>query len=136
MSTTTVTSLSNVESNDLTTAFSHDIIWALAQSCRNNYLAKDNCSIDELFECECMDDYNTYILNWNFTIVYIYKAELDDYYEIPSCDEDGNILWKQIEAVTKHPVINKDGTNTMLKITTKEEREVIATKANLNIANT
>jgi len=56
-------------------------------------------------------------------------AELEDYYEIPSCDEDGNILWKQIEAVTKHPVINKDGTNTMLKITTKEEREVIATKA-------
>ena len=56
-------------------------------------------------------------------------AELDDYYEIPSCDQDGNILWKQIEAVTRHPVINKDGTNTMLKITTKEEREVIATKA-------
>jgi DNA-directed RNA polymerase beta' subunit len=56
-------------------------------------------------------------------------AELEDYYEIPSCDEDGNILWKQIEAVTKHPVINKDGTNTMLKVTTHEEREVIATKA-------
>ena len=56
-------------------------------------------------------------------------AEVDDYYEIPSCDEDGNILWKQIEAVTRHPVINKDGTNTMLKITTEEEREVIATKA-------
>ena len=56
-------------------------------------------------------------------------AEVDDYYEIPSCDEDGNILWKRIEAVTRHPVINKDGTNTMLKITTKEEREVIATKA-------
>ena len=56
-------------------------------------------------------------------------AELNEYYEIPSCDEDGNILWKQIEAVTKHPVINKDGTNTMLKITTKQEREVVATKA-------
>ena len=56
-------------------------------------------------------------------------AEVDDYYEIPSCDEDGNILWKRIEAVTRHPVINKDGTNTMLKITTDEEREVIATKA-------
>ena len=56
-------------------------------------------------------------------------AEVDDYYEIPSCDEDGNILWKRIEAVTRHPVINKDGTNTMLKITTSEEREVIATKA-------
>ena len=56
-------------------------------------------------------------------------AELEDYYEIPSCDDDGNVLWKRIEAVTKHPVVNKDGSNTMLKITTKEEREVIATKA-------
>jgi DNA-directed RNA polymerase beta' subunit len=56
-------------------------------------------------------------------------AEVDDYVEIPSCDEEGNILWKRIEAVTRHPVINKDGTNTMLKITTKEQREVIATKA-------
>jgi DNA-directed RNA polymerase beta' subunit len=56
-------------------------------------------------------------------------AELHNYYEIPSCDEDGNIVWKRVEAVTKHPVVNKDGTNTMLKITTKEEREVIATKA-------
>jgi DNA-directed RNA polymerase beta' subunit len=56
-------------------------------------------------------------------------AECLDYYEIPSCDEDGNTLWKRIEAVTKHPVINKDGTNTMLKITTEDEREVIATKA-------
>ena len=56
-------------------------------------------------------------------------SEVDDYLEIPSCDEDGNILWKRIEAVTRHPVINKDGSNTMLKITTKEQREVIATKA-------
>ena len=56
-------------------------------------------------------------------------AELDEYYEIPSCDDDGNIHWKRIEAVTRHPVVNKDGTNTMIKVTTKEEREVIATKA-------
>ena len=56
-------------------------------------------------------------------------AEVDDYYEIPSCDEDGNVLWKRIEAVTRHPVINEDGTNTMIKITTKEQREVIVTKA-------
>ena len=56
-------------------------------------------------------------------------AELEDYYEIPSCDDDGNVLWKRIEAVTKHPVVNKDGSNTMLKITTTEQREVIATKA-------
>ena len=52
-----------------------------------------------------------------------------DYYEIQSCTEDGEVLWKRIEAVTKHPVINKDGTNTMLKITTEDEREVVATKA-------
>lgn len=56
-------------------------------------------------------------------------AECVDYYEIPSCNEDGNVSWKRIEAVTKHPVINKDGSDTMLKITTEDEREVIATKA-------
>ena len=56
-------------------------------------------------------------------------AEIDEYCEIPSCTEDGEIVWKRIEAVTRHPVVNKDGTNTMLKITTKENREVIATKA-------
>ena len=56
-------------------------------------------------------------------------AEMSEYYEMPSCTEDGKIVWKEIEAVTKHPVINKDGTNTMLKVTTQENREVIATKA-------
>jgi DNA-directed RNA polymerase II subunit RPB1 len=40
-------------------------------------------------------------------------SEVDKYYEIPSCDENGNIVWKRIEAVTRHPVINKDGTNTI-----------------------
>jgi len=56
-------------------------------------------------------------------------AELTEYFEIPSCTEDGEVVWKEIEAVTRHPVINKDGSNTMLKVTTKEQREVIATKA-------
>jgi DNA-directed RNA polymerase beta' subunit len=56
-------------------------------------------------------------------------AELRDFYEIPSCTEAGEIVWRRIEAVTKHPVVNKDGTNTMLKITTYEQREVVATKA-------
>jgi DNA-directed RNA polymerase beta' subunit len=56
-------------------------------------------------------------------------SELDTFYEIPSCTEDGEVVWKQIEAVTRHPVINTDGSNTMLKVTTKEEREVIVTKA-------
>ena len=56
-------------------------------------------------------------------------AELSEYYEVPSATEDGHTLWKRIEAVTKHPVINEDGTNTMLKVTTKGNREIIATKA-------
>ena len=56
-------------------------------------------------------------------------AECLEYFEIPSCNEEGEVLWTRIEAVTKHPVINKDGTNTMLKVTTEDEREVIATKA-------
>jgi DNA-directed RNA polymerase beta' subunit len=56
-------------------------------------------------------------------------AECKDYFEIQSCDEDGKVTWERIEAVTKHPVINLDGTNTMLKVTTEEEHEVTATKA-------
>ena len=56
-------------------------------------------------------------------------AELSEYYEVPSATEDGQTVWKRIEAVTKHPVINEDGTNTMLKVTTKGNREIIATKA-------
>ena len=56
-------------------------------------------------------------------------AELSEYYEVPSATEDGETVWRRIEAVTKHPVINEDGTNTMLKVTTKGCRELIATKA-------
>jgi DNA-directed RNA polymerase beta' subunit len=56
-------------------------------------------------------------------------AELSEYYEVPSATEEGKTVWRRIEAVTQHPVINTDGTNTMLKITTEGCREVIATKA-------
>ena len=55
-------------------------------------------------------------------------AELSKFYEVPSATEDGQTVWRRIEAVTKHPVINEDGTNTMLKVTTKGNREIIATK--------
>lgn len=56
-------------------------------------------------------------------------AELSEFYEVPSASEDGQTVWRRIEAVTQHPVINEDGTNTMLKITTEGNREIIATKA-------
>jgi intein/homing endonuclease len=56
-------------------------------------------------------------------------AELLDYYEVPCANELGDTVWKRVEAVTRHPVVNKDGTNSMLLIKTKGNREVIATKA-------
>lgn len=56
-------------------------------------------------------------------------AELSEFYEVPSATEDGRTVWRRIEAVTQHPVINEDGTNTMLRVATQGNREVIATKA-------
>ena len=56
-------------------------------------------------------------------------TELDEFYEVPCATEDGRTVWRRIEAVTKHPVINEDGTNTMLKITTEGCREITVTKA-------
>ena len=56
-------------------------------------------------------------------------AELNEYWEVPTTNKIGQTVWRRIEAVTKHPVINEDGTNTMLKIITKGNREVYVTKA-------
>jgi len=56
-------------------------------------------------------------------------AELSEYYEVPCANEAGETVWRRIEAVTQHPVVNEDGTNTMLKVTTKGNRVITATKA-------
>lgn len=48
--------------------------------------------------------------------------------KILSCDKRGHITWKAVEAVTRHPVINKDGSNTLIKVTLKSGRQVTATK--------
>jgi DNA-directed RNA polymerase beta' subunit len=48
---------------------------------------------------------------------------------VPSVDEDGNCDWQKVEAVTRHPVINEDGSNTVLHVITDDGREVVATKA-------
>ena len=48
---------------------------------------------------------------------------------VPSVDAFGITSWKRVEAVTRHPVVNADGTNTVLRVTTKDGRQVIATKA-------
>ena len=45
-----------------------------------------------------------------------------------SCDENGKMMWTKLEAVTRHPVVNKDGTNTILEVELSSGRKVKATK--------
>jgi DNA-directed RNA polymerase beta' subunit len=49
--------------------------------------------------------------------------------KVLACDKQGRVGWQRVEAVTRHPVINKDGTNTLLKIKTFSGRQVVCTKA-------
>lgn len=58
-----------------------------------------------------------------------YLDTTDKEYYIPSVDKIGKVSWKKIEAITKHLPMNKDGTNTLVKIKTRLGREVTATKA-------
>ena len=46
-----------------------------------------------------------------------------------SCDEHGKAMWTTLEAITKHPVINEDGTDTILEVELESGRTVKATKA-------
>jgi DNA-directed RNA polymerase beta' subunit/intein/homing endonuclease len=48
---------------------------------------------------------------------------------VPSCDENGKVTWRLVEAVTRHPVVNEDGSNTLLKVRLRTGREIVATKA-------
>ena len=45
-----------------------------------------------------------------------------------SSDDNGNMMWTELEAVTRHPPINKDGSNTLCKVITEGGNEVIVTK--------
>jgi intein/homing endonuclease len=45
-----------------------------------------------------------------------------------SCDENGKMMWTKLEAITKHPVVNDDGTDTILEVTLESGRTVKATK--------
>ncbi len=46
-----------------------------------------------------------------------------------SCDEDGKMQWTRLEAITKHPVVNEDGSDTILEVELESGRVVKATKA-------
>ena len=56
-------------------------------------------------------------------------AYMPDGWETLSVDEKGVIEWRKLEAVTQHPPVNEDGSNTLVKIHTKGGRTVLATKA-------
>lgn len=45
-----------------------------------------------------------------------------------SPDENGKMVWTELEAVTRHPPINKDGSNTLVEVTTDSGRKVVVTK--------
>ena len=45
-----------------------------------------------------------------------------------SCDENGKMMWTKLEAVTRHPVVNEDGTDTILEVEFASGRSVKATK--------
>ncbi len=59
----------------------------------------------------------------------IYLPLPEGFAKAMSVDENGNTKWTELEAVTRHPPINKDGSNTLVQIITESGREVIATKA-------
>ena len=58
---------------------------------------------------------------------YLELSQADTWQAI-SCDEDGKIMWTKLEAVTRHPVVNEDGTDTILEVETASGRTVKATK--------
>ena len=45
-----------------------------------------------------------------------------------SCDEDGNVMWTKLEAITRHPVVNEDNSETILEVELECGRTVKATK--------
>lgn len=54
--------------------------------------------------------------------------EDEDNWKAVSCDENGIMKWTKLEAVTRHPVVNEDGSDTILQVTLESGRTVKATK--------
>jgi DNA-directed RNA polymerase beta' subunit len=59
--------------------------------------------------------------------LYLDLADGNDWKAI-SCDEDGKMMWTKLEAVTRHPVVNEDGSNTILEVELESGRVTKATK--------
>ena len=106
----------------------NSIIWSEKIILRNKFGSIKICPIGEFIEEQIQKSKKIDYMEDKDTTY----AELDieeEYYETPGANEAGETVWRRVEAVTQHPVINEDGTNTMLKVTTKGGREVTATKA-------
>lgn len=52
----------------------------------------------------------------------------DEDVRILSSDEDGNVFWDHVDAVTRHLPINEDGSNTLIRVTTLSGHECTVTK--------
>jgi DNA-directed RNA polymerase beta' subunit len=48
---------------------------------------------------------------------------------VPAIAPDGTTAWEAVTAVTRHPVVNEDGSNTLVRVTTRHHGAVTATKA-------
>lgn len=48
---------------------------------------------------------------------------------VPTATADGSNGWAPVTAVTRHPVVNEDGTSTLVRVTTRTGRSVRVTKA-------
>ena len=59
----------------------------------------------------------------------IYKDTSEDDLKVMAVDPEGIVRWRKINAVTRHLPVNKDGTDTILEVTTASGRTVKATKA-------
>ena len=59
--------------------------------------------------------------------IYVALDDGNDWKAI-SCDTHGKMMWTKLEAITSHPVVNTDGTNTILEVSLASGRVVKATK--------
>ena len=89
--------------------------------------------IDDLLQSTNTQKLGDNIKNEMGDIYYLDIKDKNHYIE--SVDEDGFISWRLIEAITKHLPMNKDGTNTLLKITLESNKTVRATKAKSFLTN-
>jgi DNA-directed RNA polymerase beta' subunit len=82
--------------------------------------------IDQYYQ-NCLEDNKDIIQYHPNGQIYIPLQDGHEWKAI-SCDENGNMKWTTLQAITRHPVVNEDGTNTILSVTLESGRTVKATK--------